>query len=331
MHKLIAVIGLTLLLLSTALTPAAASPAKKTSAGTKKTTAVAKKKKKKTAVKKAVTPAPLVIADSTAVADSLGMDNEDEVEGLSLDELDRETAGSSEISLYDNVPAKELYGSIWRTDMVNPYNIRLTGKNDTTLIDMSGYVHPMKNVVTSEFGFRKGYRHHYGTDVRLCKGDSVLCAFDGMVRIAKRGKGYGFYVVVRHYNGLETVYGHFSKLKVTPYQEVKAGELLGYGGSTGRSSGPHLHYEIRYLGVPINPRMLIDFDNYCTKSDTLQLCANHFNYLNELEKLRFWTVRKGDTLGRIAQKTGISVNKLCQLNKIKRTSTLRVGQKIRYT
>ncbi len=256
--------------------------------------------------------------------------NNEEEEELSLDELDKEAENTGEISLYRNVPAADIY-SVWRTDMVNPYEISLTGKTDTTVIDMSGYVHPMKNVVTSEFGFRRGYRHHYGTDLRLRKGDSVVCAFDGMVRIAKRGKGYGYYVVVRHYNGLETVYGHFSKLSVSPFQEVKAGELLGLGGSTGRSSGPHLHYEIRYLGVPLNPRMLIDFENYSTQSDTLLLCSEHFDYIREIEKLRFWTIRKGDTLGRISQKTGISITKLCQLNGIKKTSTLRIGQKIRYT
>ena len=253
----------------------------------------------------------------------------EENEVLSFDELDREI-DSSKIEFLPNAPAVDVY-KIWSSDIVNPYNIRLSDKADTTVISLSNYVHPMNNVVTSEFGFRRGYRFHYGTDVRLKQGDSVLCTFDGIVRIAKRSKGYGYCVVVRHYNGLETVYGHFSKLAVRPYDEVKAGDLLGYGGSTGRSSGPHLHYEIRYLGVPLDPRMIVDFDNYCTKSDTLLLNAAHFAYAKEIEQIRFWTVRSGDTLGKIAQKTGISVSKLCTLNKMTTKSLLRVGQKVRYT
>jgi len=248
---------------------------------------------------------------------------------FSLDDLDKEFAADS-MEFFPGAPAIDVY-QVWSSDIVNPYNIHLTDKADTTLIDLRNYVHPMNNAVTSEFGFRRGYRFHYGTDVRLNKGDHVLCAFDGTVRIAKRMRGYGYCVVVRHYNGLETVYGHFSKLAVKPHDEVKAGDLLGYGGSTGRSSGPHLHYEIRYLGVPIDPRMIIDFDNYSTKSDTLMLNAAHFAYIKEMEQIRFWTVRSGDTLGKIAQKTGISVNKLCQLNNITAKTLLRVGQKIRYT
>ena len=256
-------------------------------------------------------------------------DDEDENEEFSLDELDKYAVMNGADSLL-NAPFNDLYYR-WSTDLVNPYNIRLTNKSDTTLISLKDYVHPMENAVTSEFGFRRGYRFHYGIDIRLNRGDPVRSAFDGVVRIARRGKGYGFFVVVRHYNGLETVYGHFSKLAVKPNDEVKAGDILGYGGSTGRSSGPHLHLEFRYLGVPINPRMIVDFDNYTVKSDTLMISSAHFAYAKEIEQIRFWTVRSGDTLGRIAQKTGISVSKLCQLNKITTKTILRIGQKIRYT
>jgi len=256
-------------------------------------------------------------------------EEEDDSEEFSLDDFDKDAVVNNVDSLF-NASINDLYYR-WSTDLVNPYNVRLTDKADTTLINLNGYVHPMENVVTSEFGFRRGYRFHYGIDIRLKRGDPVYSAFDGVVRIARRGKGYGFFVVVRHYNGLETVYGHFSKLAVKPHDEVKAGDILGYGGSTGRSSGPHLHLEIRYLGVPINPRMIVDFDNYITKSDTLMISSAHFAYAKEIEQIRFWTVRSGDTLGRIAQRTGVSVSKLCQLNRITTKSVLRVGQRIRYT
>jgi murein DD-endopeptidase MepM/ murein hydrolase activator NlpD len=256
-----------------------------------------------------------------------------DIEDVSFEDLDKEVVTvdtDTTVSSQYTIPAHDVY-AVWRTDLVNPYQVRLVGKPDTTVIPLTGYVHPKKNVVTSEFGLRRGYRQHNGIDVRLQRGDSVLCAFDGMVRIARRGKGFGYYVVVRHYNGLETVYGHFSKLAVTPNQEVKAGELLGFGGSTGRSSGPHLHYEIRYLGVPINPRDIIDFDHYAPKSDTLLLCASHFDYIKDMEKMRLWVVKKGETLGHIAMRTGIPISRLCTLNNINRNSVLRIGQKVRYT
>ena len=260
--------------------------------------------------------------------DDPGLDA-DESEALPLEEIDILVVDGEE------VPAHIDY-KIWSNTTVNPYKIRLVDKPDTTLIDLSGYCHPLTSNhtfnrhVTSEFGYRRG-GHHYGIDLKLNTGDSVFCAFDGMVRIAMRGRAYGNYVVVRHYNGLETVYAHLSKISVKVNQVVKAGEMLGKGGSTGRSTGPHLHYELRYLGVPIPPRNLVDFDNYRAQSDTLLLSANDFEYVKELEKVRYWTVRSGDTLGRIAQRTGTSVARLCQLNNIKKTSIIRPGQRIRYT
>jgi hypothetical protein len=159
----------------------------------------------------------------------------------------------------------------------------------------------------------------------------VLCAFDGKVRIARRSSSYGYFVIVRHNNGLETVYAHFSKILVTPNQLVKAGELIGKGGNTGRSRGSHLHYEIRYLGVPVNPNDVIDFTKGVTLSDTLCLHAAHFNYVKEIEKIRYWTVRQGHTLGYISLKTGVSINTICRLNKITRKTLIRPGQRIRYT
>jgi murein DD-endopeptidase MepM/ murein hydrolase activator NlpD len=274
-------------------------------------------------------PAP---QEPSHYADSLNIDPafNGEAEPASLDEDPGDAIDSLVLAVVnDTFPAHSLY-KIWTGAKVNPYDIRLVDMPDTAVINLSGYCHPVNNRVTSHFGFRK-WRHHYGIDLRLKRGDSVLCAFDGMVRIARRSRTYGYYAVVRHYNGLETVYAHLSKLLVTPNQLLKAGELVGWGGSTGRSTGPHLHYELRYLGVAINPASIIDFEGGATISDTLYLTAKHFDYIKEVEKIRLWTVRKGDTLGRIAQRTGVSISKLCQLNRISRKSLLRIGQKIRYT
>jgi len=138
-------------------------------------------------------------------------------------------------------------------------------------------------------------------------------------------------VVVRHPNGLETLYAHFDKIFVKPGQTVVAGEALGLGGNTGRSFGYHLHFETRYLGNAINPDDLYDFDTHRVKSEVFWLTAANFDYVREVEKVRFWTVRQGDTLGKISSQTGISISRLCTLNNIKKTSILRIGQKIRYT
>lgn len=227
------------------------------------------------------------------------------------------------------VPAAHIYKS-WNHFVVNPYDTNQIKKPDTTVIDLTGYCHPWKNYLTSDFGFRR-YRHHYGVDLKVHTGDTIVSSFDGMVRICKYSRSYGNYVVVRHYNGLETIYAHLSKSLVSLNQVVKAGEPLGLGGNTGRSTGPHLHYEIRYLGQCINPHDIIDFDNYALKKDTLHLCAQNFAYLIEIQKIRYHVVRRGDTLGRIAMKYGTTVSRLCKLNKIKSTKILRIGQRIRYT
>jgi murein DD-endopeptidase MepM/ murein hydrolase activator NlpD len=258
-----------------------------------------------------------------------------------VEEFDDIDADSSNMSCNDSsliivqrfdttkVPAATLYNS-WSHFAVNPYDTNLVKKPDTTVIDLKGYSHPRQNYLTSDFGFRR-YRHHYGVDIKVHVGDTIVSSFDGMVRICKYSRSYGNYVVVRHYNGLETIYAHLSKSLVSLNQVVKAGEPLGLGGNTGRSTGPHLHYEVRYLGQCINPHDIIDFNNYAIKSDNLNLTKSHFAYLIEIQKVRYHVVRRGDTLGRIASRYGTTVSRLCKLNKIKSTKLLRVGQRLRYT
>ena len=252
---------------------------------------------------------------------------EDEV--ISLDSLINVV--SSGIIDSTIIPAAKLYNYVWDNQQVNPYLRRLIDMPDTALIDFSHYYHPNRNVVTSDFGFRRGWQFHYGIDTRLKTGDSICSSFGGMVRIVQRGRAFGNYIVIRHFNGLETVYGHLSKTFVKVNQVVRAGEIIALGGNTGRSTGPHLHYEIRYLGQPVSPGELIDFENCTAKYRIVDLCARHFAYAKELEQVRYYTVRKGDTLSGISKKMGVSVDKLCQLNGIRRNSTLRIGQKIRYT
>jgi murein DD-endopeptidase MepM/ murein hydrolase activator NlpD/LysM repeat protein len=163
--------------------------------------------------------------------------------------------------------------------------------DDTVAINMNGYVHPFNGNITSGFGFRK-YRYHLGMDIDLEIGDSVKCAFDGKVRIAQKSKTYGYVVVVRHPNGLETYYAHLSKLLVRPGQELHAGEILGLGGNTGHSFGSHLHFEVRYGGQPIDPNYLIDFKKECVRADTYYLSKSDFKYLAEVHKVSHYSKKK---------------------------------------
>jgi hypothetical protein len=190
------------------------------------------------------------------------------------------------------------------------------------------YVHPFKNCVTSDFGARD-WVWHYGVDVRLKKGDSVHAAFNGIVRVLENDRhGYGKVVVIRHYNGLETIYGHLSKSLVTANQTVKAGDIIGLGGNTGRSSGSHLHLETRYYGEPFDPNIMIDFNAFALKSDTLALTRADFTYLTELRKITWHVVRKGETLGFLAKRFHTKIAALCALNRISPHTLLRVGAKI---
>jgi len=220
---------------------------------------------------------------------------------------------------------------IWSDSQINPYKVDLKDMKDTVKLDLSGYVPPITKHVTSDFGFRR-WRFHYGIDLKVEKGDSVLCAFDGTVRLTRRDRrGYGYFVLVRHFNGLETLYGHLARITVNPGDTIKAGVPVGLGGNTGRSTGYHLHFELRYLGNPLNPNDLIDFQSCCTKNNILQLNSSYFSYKKEIDKIRFWKVRRGDTLGRIAKRTGVSIAKLCKINGIKRTTKLKIGRNLRYT
>ncbi|HOY30960.1 MAG TPA: M23 family metallopeptidase [Bacteroidales bacterium] len=250
-------------------------------------------------------------------------------------------------SLSEFFPASELYES-WDNNGIYYPHIDFSKKTDTTILllcdnSTNFYSHPIKGRVTSEYGYRHR-RFHYGTDVDLNTGDSVKCAFDGMIRIAKYHRGYGNVVVVRHFNGLETVYGHMSGFRVRENQMVKAGTLLGYGGSTGRSTGPHLHFEVRYLGTPMNPKKVIDFDKYQLLNDTLFITSKTFDktrsqtYASKKSSAsksgykstgNYHYVKKGDTLGHIAVKYGTSVSALCKLNRLTPKSLLQIGQKIR--
>ncbi|MEG1762772.1 MAG: M23 family metallopeptidase [Bacteroidales bacterium] len=209
-------------------------------------------------------------------------------------------------------------------------------KKDTTYLPLllsadQKYVHPFNGIVTSRFGPRSR-RYHKGTDVKLYTGDPIHAAFDGVVRVSVRNPSYGYLVIVRHYNGLETYYAHMSKLLVEADQPVKAGDLVGLGGNTGHSRGSHLHFEVRYLGAAINPEEVIDFKKYSLLQDTLYLTPQTFSYTKHVSKpaqARYHKIQKGETLSGIARKYRTTVATLAKLNKISTKTKIRAGNSIR--
>ena len=256
----------------------------------------------------------------------------------------KELATLSEIEMEEKenlmFPADELYGSNWENKWVDPF--RGTVKvnfPDSFAIDCSSFVYPIAIDsmvrVTSKYGPRRR-RMHKGIDLKVLKGDTIRAAFNGKVRIkAFERRGYGYYVVLRHPNGLETIYGHLSKILVDENQIVRAGETIGLGGNTGRSTGSHLHFETRFLGQAINPAEIIDFENGVPHQDTyvfhnIKINGRRSNiYTSSSDRLVYHRVKSGDTLGKIARIYGTSVSELCRLNGLKSTSLLRIGQSIR--
>ncbi len=201
---------------------------------------------------------------------------------------------------------------------------------DTNGVQRGGFL-PLKrkHYITSKFGFRR-YKWHYGTDLRLSIGDSVVSCYDGVVRIAKYNyRGYGNYIIVRHHNGFETLYAHLSKRLVNVGDKVNAGQLIGLGGNTGRSSGPHLHFEVRFRGEAIDPNIMFDFASDSIRKQTFCLTPFHYEYIREMRRRIYYKVRRGDTGSGIAARYHTSWRKVCRLNGIRYNSKLRIGQRLR--
>ncbi|MEM9052430.1 MAG: M23 family metallopeptidase [Bacteroidota bacterium] len=228
-------------------------------------------------------------------------------------------------------PANALY-SDWNTQVPNPFRNSLA-KFDSSLtlllvdsLANCGFHTPFDGVVTSRFGWRYG-RNHNGIDIDLEVWDPVHSAFPGVVRVARYYKGFGRVVVVRHYNGLETLYAHLHRFKVKPGDIVEAGDIVGLGGSSGNSTGSHLHFEVRFQGVPIKPSQIINFRTNQLRSNVIKLRKSGA-FLAAVPEMKEYEVKKGDYLYQVARTFGISVEKLCAMNGLKSTESLKVGQKL---
>lgn len=290
---------------------------------------------------------------SAQVEESDTLLTEEEVEEMDEDEIDAAFSGYSDINYWDVlrdpnlkfdssiIPATNLYPSGWDTLTINPYKMDLKTMNDTILLalrdSMDCFFHPPAiGDLTSTFGFRQWGRRakfHYGVDVRMEVGDPVYSIFDGIVRIAKRSADYGFVVLIRHYNGIETLYAHFNQLLVYPGKTVRSGDIIGLAGSTGRSTGPHLHFEVRFQGEKIDPNKIIYFPSGSLLSDTLMIERGCFKHLYQVKskslKSRYHVVKRGETLGKIAYQYGVSVKRLASLNGISTKAKLRTGRRLR--
>ncbi len=259
---------------------------------------------------------------------------------------------------YDS-PAEDLY-----EDWSNQYAHRETTLPDTFRISLKDFCMPTDSrLITSNFGARWG-RQHKGLDIKVYIGDTIRAAFSGKVRVVRyEGRGYGKYVVIRHYNGLETIYGHMSKQLVEEDQEVRAGDPIGLGGNTGRSTGSHLHFETRLCGVALNPALMFDFRNqdviddyYIFRKSSYKresVVANRLRGVGgtsirtseadedvELataapaasyaQDSHFHKVKRGETLYSIAKRRGTTVSAIMKLNHLKKNAKLRAGQILKY-
>lgn len=239
----------------------------------------------------------------------------------------------------------------WDTIHFNPYKKhKIDFPFEISFLEKT-YASPIarSHVVTSRYGWRRG-RAHRAIDIDLITGDDVYSILDGKVRYVGYHPGHGKTIVVRHYNGLETVYAHLSEYNTKVNTIVKKGQLIGKGGNTGRSRGSHLHLEVRYKGIDINPEHVFTFKgntnirsknvwitkDWATPYYHISTRQSNLVTLDTFEKAtaykkrkrKIYIVKSGDTLSGIAYKNHVPIRRICKTNKIKKTTTLKIGQRL---
>lgn len=279
----------------------------------------------------------------------------------------------------DKINSNEFVVSHWDTTQVfaykdTPYSALPPIVELKLINNVDDFHAPTIGSVFSKYGPRRR-RNHNGVDISMRLGEPLYATFEGKIRYARYNfGGFGYLVIIRHTNGLESWYGHLSRLNVACGDVVKAGQVIGFAGNTGRSRGNHLHYEMRYKDQTFDPEFLIDFENGLLRYEVFALEKSFFNinshaseiledadddyvllgsmlseasdsaaYVASIAEKKveaqraevsqssavYHTVRQGDMLGKIAGKYGVSIDQLCRLNKITRTTVLRLGQKLR--
>ncbi len=254
-----------------------------------------------------------------------------------------------------------VFRKAWNANELNPYRTKLEDlpyRVTLCLADSaSRFCCPNKVKVFSPFGWRRR-RNHTGVDLPLPTGTPVYAAFDGRVRVSMYNRGYGNVVVIRHASGLETTYAHLKERNVQAGDYVSAGDVIGLGGSTGRSTGPHLHFETRYEGYAFDPQWLIDFETgtlrhgyFVLKRKYLSNTSRYYpesedeedeiykaeeqdraeaeRIAKEMAAAQYHTVKSGDTLYGLAAKYHTTVGAICKLNGISASTPLKIGKKLR--
>lgn len=263
---------------------------------------------------------------------------EEDLSAKVLQPMDDEGTESEDDILYASFDSEVIHYPKMDVNQIKDVKINLV--NHAVGQEFS-YPTPEYSRVTSHFGPRRR-RFHYGTDLAMPTGEPIYAAFDGVVRISKFNRTYGNLIVIRHeQNGLETYYAHLSSRDVQPGDKVKAGQVIGKCGNTGRSYGSHLHFEIRYMGNAMNPENVMDCTTHKLLSEELVLNPSSFRKVAKNSAVaskggsassgggQYYKVRSGDTLSKIAKRNGTTIKKLCQLNGIKETTILSVGRRLR--
>lgn len=247
------------------------------------------------------------------------------------------------------------FTSYWDEKNLFPYiNVALSSIPETVpiqLVDsLRAYRYPYKGYVTSRYGYRRS-SNHKGIDISLKVGDTICSPFNGKVRYANATTGgYGLLVIIRHDNGLETYHGHLSARLVESGERVVAGQPIALGGSSGRSSGPHLHFECRYMGQAFDPERIIDFKTGELRRDFILLKRNYFNANSKYEQdfnaevahqeavkkeqqaaaaRQYHKIKSGDCLSVIARRYHTTVAAICRLNNIKESDNIQIGKTLR--
>lgn len=232
------------------------------------------------------------------------------------------------------IPSDDMYPT-WTNSVVH-YNSNMP---DSFRINLRNYVMPTSSTkITDIFGYRPRRRRvHQGLDIKVYTGDTIYAAFDGKVRITSyQRRGYGHYIVIRHNNGIETLYAHLSKKLVKVNQNVKAGDPIGLGGNTGRSSGAHLHFETILMGKSLDPALMFDFKNQTVTGESYIYRKPGSKYIeNGKVKIagpepKYHKVKSGETIAKIAKKYGVSQRRIMELNGLNAKSIIRPGQRLRY-
>ena len=248
-----------------------------------------------------------------------------------------------------------VYGRYWDTENISAYrSVSIDSIPKAVAINLvdslKHYRYPYVGRITSRYGMRHR-RPHNGIDIALKVGDTICAAFDGRVRFSKAtNTGYGTLVIIRHDNGLETYHGHLSARLVEENDRVVAGQPIALGGNSGRSTGPHMHFEVRYFGQSFDPERIINFRTGELRRDHILLKKGYYSIYSKYEQdfnaeaeredaekkekalsaeKRYSKVRKGDYLGLIAKRNHTTVGAICRLNGIKPTTTLQIGRVLR--